>query len=1148
MSDMNSKEYWDGRFKGDWVENNGRRQSRFFAGLAVSVLPAWLRRELVSGASLLDWGCALGDGTEFLAQALPGCVVAGCDFSGEAIQQAAASYPDIDFVRADLTAGGAAGQSWDFIFSSNTLEHFREPWGVVNELSRYAKRGIVLLLPFREMVRIEEHHYTFLPDNVPLTHAGFYLCGSYIVNGAVIPDTEWAGEQALLIYMKSSDPLLAHLCLRDVAVEKNAPIDEAASGRLISDLRSEIDRIGIDGIETQIKLTAANLRNIELEGRVAYEKESAMARIRERDKLEEMAASLRAELELSEEHKRRLEQQTETLEESVNALQSRVAALAASDTTAAMKVEIATLMEEKRGLMERLEIMELQLAELDLTQADFRSLERRLSDEIAEMTLRSEGLGVERDALIERLSAMEAQLEESSVAHAAYIASQRRMIAELENLLEKQEMESKMEKMRAGRDAIVSKYSSLTLARDLYDLAEVLLKRLDSTESQLNSVIASRSWSVTRPIRRLMGGLKGASAGVDGPQDPSVGPLRERMNALSSRLLELAERTPGAVIRGRGRTIYIFTGVPFDDIGGGQRAAQFARVLLSRGERVTYVYAYPKWENGNVVESEVTLAGLRHLYLGNANLDDVLKDSTSRDVAIFELPHASFLPYLERCNDIGAQTVFELIDAWDSSLGGDWYSDSILNQYVHRSRLVVGTARVLQESLVERGRQDALYLPNAVNEDIFDCYRVFQRPVEYQEGFRSIIYFGSLYGEWFDWVSVNAAARLASDAKIYLIGDPPSGLQLEENVVLLGGRKIDELPAYLQHCDVAILPFKPGRISDAVSPIKIFEYLAMNTLVVANDLPEIRNYPNVLIARDPEHFAELCASGSRTYVKESTDKFVMDNCWSARLDKIVPPLKLGNTVSVIVLMHNNVDIIGRCLQSLQQHASDYIKEIIVVDNASVDGGPEYVEATFPEIKLVRNSKNGCSSGRNLGVSHASGEYLAFFDSDQWITGRGGFEEALSLLEGDVHLGAVGWAAGWFAAGNENYGGAIVDYLPARGTVCREYLEKGYRSDIAYLGSGGLFIPRLVFDTVGGFDEFYDPTCFEDTDFTLTIKAAGYTIGYRNLQGIRHQAHQTTGASGQSDAYKALFNRNSAYFGTKWTHRTDLLVDVPSLPD
>lgn len=1146
MSDMNSKEYWDGRFKGDWAENNGRRQSRFFAGLAVSVFPAWLRREFVAGASLLDWGCALGDGTEFLTQALPGCVVAGCDFSGEAIQQAAASYPDISFVRADLTAGGAPGQSWDFIFSSNTLEHFREPWSVFNELSRYARRGIVLLVPFREMVRIEEHHYTFLPDNVPVARADFHLCGSYIVNGAGIPDTEWAGEQALLIYVKSGDPLLAHLCLRDVAVEKDAAIDEAVSARLISDLRSEVDRIGIEGVETQIKLTAAHLRNIELEGRVTYEKENSMARIRERDKLEEVVASLRAELDLSEEHKRRLKQNTEALEESVSALQSKVAALAASDATARMSLEIATLVEEKKGLMERLRVMELQLAELDAAKTNFRYLEKKLSDEIAEITLKNEGLGVERDALIERLRAMEVQSGESAAAHAACIASERRIVAEMEKLLERQEVDLKAERMRVARDAAASKHSSLILARDLYDLAEVLLKRLDSAESQLNSVVASRSWTLTRPMRKLMGGLRGESAGVDGPQDAGAGPLRERMSALSSRLLELAEqRAPGGISGGRGRTIYIFTGVPFDDIGGGQRAAQFARVLLSRGECVTYVYAYPKWENGSVVESEVALPGLRHLYLKNVNADDVLKDSTSRDVAIFELPHASFVPYLERCNDTGAQTVFELIDAWDSSLGGDWYSDTILNQYILQSRLVVGTAKVLQQSLIERGRQDALYLPNAVNEDIFDCYRVFHRPVEYQEGFRSIVYFGSLYGEWFDWVSVNAAARLARDAKIYLIGDPPSGLQLEENVILLGGRKIDELPAYLQHCDVAILPFKPGRISDAVSPIKIFEYLAMNTLVVANDLPEIRDYPNVLIARDPEHFAELCANGSRAYVKESTDKFVMDNCWSARLDRIVPPLKLGNTVSAIVLMHNNVNIIGRCLQSLQKHAGDYIKEIIVVDNASVDGGPEYVEAAFPEVKLVRNTKNGCSSGRNLGVSHASGEYLAFFDSDQWITGRGGFEEALSLLESDVHLGAVGWAAGWFAAGNESFGGAIVDYLPARGTACREYLEKGYRSDIAYLGSGGLFVPRIVFDTVGGFDEFYDPTCFEDTDFTLAIKAAGFTIGYRNLQGIRHQAHQTTGASGQSDAYRTLFSRNSAYFGAKWAHRADLLVDVPS---
>ena len=113
------------------------------------------------------------------------------------------------------------------------------------------------------------------------------------------------------------------------------------------------------------------------------------------------------------------------------------------------------------------------------------------------------------------------------------------------------------------------------------------------------------------------------------------------------------------------------------------------------------------------------------------------------------------------------------------------------------------------------------------------------------------------------------------------------GLSLPANVRLLGSRRIDELPAYLQNCDVAILPFVPGKISDAVSPIKIFEYLAMSKPVVATALPEISHYPNVFIARTVDEFADLC---SRQDLRGSkAESFIMRNTWQCRAVDLVRP-------------------------------------------------------------------------------------------------------------------------------------------------------------------------------------------------------------------------------------------------------------------
>ncbi|HEE9991278.1 TPA: glycosyltransferase, partial [Citrobacter braakii] len=196
---------------------------------------------------------------------------------------------------------------------------------------------------------------------------------------------------------------------------------------------------------------------------------------------------------------------------------------------------------------------------------------------------------------------------------------------------------------------------------------------------------------------------------------------------------------------------------------------------------------------------------------------------------------------------------------------------------------------------------------------------------------------------------------------------------------------------------------------------------------------------------------------------------------------------------------------------------------------------------FPNVKIIKNDVNGCSSGRNLGAKYATGQYLAFFDSDQWFTSFSSFTEALNLLEKNANIGIIGWGAGWFDVNRSDLGGMISDYCPNRG-MNAEAIHKGYRSDIGYLGTCGVFMSRTIFEASKGFDTFYDPTCFEDTDLCFQIKALGFDVCYRDLTGIRHQPHQTTKADSGSDYYEKLFNRNANYFKEKWSSYPEFYVD------
>ncbi|WP_251281114.1 glycosyltransferase family A protein, partial [Enterobacter hormaechei] len=80
--------------------------------------------------------------------------------------------------------------------------------------------------------------------------------------------------------------------------------------------------------------------------------------------------------------------------------------------------------------------------------------------------------------------------------------------------------------------------------------------------------------------------------------------------------------------------------------------------------------------------------------------------------------------------------------------------------------------------------------------------------------------------------------------------------------------------------------------------------------------------------------------------------------------------------------------------------------------------------------------------RNLGVKHSTGRYIAFFDSDHWLTSPSCFSEAVNILAANPGVGTIGWNAGWFDATRDDLGGPISDYLPNRG-MNNEARIKGY---------------------------------------------------------------------------------------------------------
>lgn len=233
-------------------------------------------------------------------------------------------------------------------------------------------------------------------------------------------------------------------------------------------------------------------------------------------------------------------------------------------------------------------------------------------------------------------------------------------------------------------------------------------------------------------------------------------------------------------------------------------------------------------------------------------------------------------------------------------------------------------------------------------------------------------------------------------------------------------------------------------------------------------------------------------------------------------------------IAIIVLNHNNQVIIGRCLDSLIEF-NDYDYQIIVVDNQSTDDSVKLIK-TKPanKVKLLLNSKNGASSGRNLGAKEAKeADYLLFIDSDQGPIRHRWLDTYLRIMSQYPQIAMLGNGGGFFT--QKDLTGPTFEYYRDQAL-----LEKySHRTNVDYLVAGGAMIRNEIFQKINGFDETYDPHIFEDADLSRKVLAVGYQIAYCKDLPIYHLAHSTTKADQNNEEYSRQYAKNARYFQKKW---------------
>ena len=199
-------------------------------------------------------------------------------------------------------------------------------------------------------------------------------------------------------------------------------------------------------------------------------------------------------------------------------------------------------------------------------------------------------------------------------------------------------------------------------------------------------------------------------------------------------------------------------------------------------------------------------------------------------------------------------------------------------------------------------------------------------------------------------------------------------------------------------------------------------------------------------------------------------------------------------ISVIVPTHNRAQLLARALQSVVAQATPPM-EVIVVDDGSNDGTEEVVCTRFPQVQYIRQNNRGVSNTRNRGIEAASGDWLAFLDSDdEWLPQK--LSTQKRMLAANPQYKICHTDEIWIRNGKRV--NAMKKHAKAGGFIFERCLP------LCVVSPSSVLIHRSVFDEVGLFNEDL-PAC-EDYDLWLRICARFPVLYVDRPLIIKHGGH------------------------------------------
>ncbi len=247
-------------------------------------------------------------------------------------------------------------------------------------------------------------------------------------------------------------------------------------------------------------------------------------------------------------------------------------------------------------------------------------------------------------------------------------------------------------------------------------------------------------------------------------------------------------------------------------------------------------------------------------------------------------------------------------------------------------------------------------------------------------------------------------------------------------------------------------------------------------------------------------------------------------------------------VSLIIPTRNGLNLLKQCIESILNKTTYPNYEILIVDNGSDEPAVlDYLNQLQlnAKIRVIRDDQPfNYSALNNAAVRVAQGELIGLINNDievitpEWLTEM----VSLALQPG---IGAVG-AKLWYGNDTLQHGGVVVGLGGVAGHSHKGFAKhhRGYClrtsliSNYSAVTAACLIIQKTIYNTVGGLNETHLKVAFNDVDFCLKVKAAGFRNTWTPYAELYHHESATRGIEDTPEK-KMRFAQEVTFMKNNW---------------